>query len=99
MLTVSFITSFSFLFRIKSVLEYVLWGPADVSINGPMKEREVTLQRWLDLARATVLHGLVRSKIDLTIFDECHLMFLVRSNSKIMFDASQIIATFNANNQ
>jgi hypothetical protein len=75
-----------------------LWGPADVSISGPVKEREVTLQRWLDLERATVLHGLVRSKIELTVYDECHLMFLVRSNSKIMCDASQIIANFNSNN-
>ncbi|CAH1717775.1 unnamed protein product [Chironomus riparius] len=84
--------------KIKSVLEYVLWGPSDVSINGPLRERELTLQRWLDLARATVLHGLVRTKIELTIYDECHLIFLVRSNSKIMLDASQIIATnFNNN--
>ncbi|XP_070506301.1 serine-rich adhesin for platelets isoform X2 [Chironomus tepperi] len=83
--------------KIKSVLEYVLWGPSDVSINGPLRERELTLQRWLDLARATVLHGLVRTKIELTIYDECHLIFLVRSNSKIMLDASQIIAT-NYNN-
>lgn len=61
--------------------------------NGPLRERELTLQRWLDLARATVLHGLVRTKVELTIFDECHLIFLVRSNSKIMLDASQIIAS------
>lgn len=85
--------------KTKSVLEYLLWGPSDVSINGPLREREVTLQRWLDLARATVLHGLVRSKIELTIYDECHLMFLVRSNSKIMLEASKIIAeNYNTNN-
>jgi hypothetical protein len=47
--------------RAKSVLEYVLWGPSDVSLTGPVKEREQALQRWLDLERATVLHGLVRS--------------------------------------
>jgi hypothetical protein len=80
------------------VLEYLLWGPSDVSINGPLREREVTLQRWLDLARATVLHGLVRSKIELTIYDECHLIFLVRSNSKIMLEASKIIAENYSNN-
>ena len=84
--------------KTKSVLEYVLWGPADVPISGPIKERETTLQRWLDLERATVLHGLVRSKVELTVFDECHLMFLVRSNSKIMCEASNVIANFNANN-
>ncbi|CRK90877.1 CLUMA_CG004567, isoform A [Clunio marinus] len=81
----------------KSVLEYLLWGPADVPINGPLREREVTLQRWLDLSRATALRSLAGSKIDLTIYDECHLIFLIRSNSKAMFDASQIIAAnFNA---
>lgn len=84
-------------FRTKSVLEYVLWGPADVSINGPLREREVTLQRWLDLSRATALRSLAGSKIDLTIYDECHLIFLIRSNSKTMLEASQIIAAnFNA---
>ena len=74
------------------MLEYILWGPSDISLNGSVREREVTLQRWLDLARATVVHGLVRSKVELTIYDECHLIFLVRSNAKIMLDASQIIA-------
>lgn len=85
--------------RTKSVLEYVLWGPADVSINGPLREREVTLQRWLDLSRATALRSLAGNKIDLTIYDECHLIFLIRSNSKTMLDASQIIAAnFNPGN-
>lgn len=87
-----------FFCRTKSVLEYILWGPSDVSINGPLREREVTIQRWLDLARATVLHGLVRSKVELTIYDECHLIFLIRSSSKIMLDASQIIAANYNNN-
>lgn len=74
------------------MLEYVLWGPADVSFNGPLREREMTLQRWLDLSRATALRSLAGSKIELTIYDECHLIFLIRSNSKTMLDASQIIA-------
>jgi hypothetical protein len=82
--------------RAKSVLEYVLWGPSDVSLTGPVKEREQTLQRWLDLERATVLHGLVRSRVELTVYDECHLMFLVRSNAKIMCEASSIIGNFSA---
>jgi hypothetical protein len=74
-------------------LEYVLWGPADVSINGPVKERELTLQRWLDLSRATALRSLAGcNKSELTIYDECHLIFLIRSSSKTMLDASQIIA-------
>jgi hypothetical protein len=82
--------------RAKSVLEYVLWGPSDVSLTGPVKEREQTLQRWLDLERATVLHGLVRSRVELTVYDECHLMFLVRSNAKTMCEASSIIGNFSA---
>lgn len=85
--------------KTKSVLEYVLWGPADVAINGKTKERETTLQRWLDLSRATALRSLAGNKIDLTIYDECHLIFLIRSNSKTMLDASQIIAAnFNTAN-
>jgi hypothetical protein len=83
--------------RTKAVLEYVLWGPSDVALNGPIKERELALQRWLDLERATVLHGLVRSRVELTVYDECHLMFLVRSSAKIMCEASSIIAIFQEN--
>jgi hypothetical protein len=82
--------------RAKSLLEYVLWGPSDVSLIGPIREREQALQRWLDLERATVLHGLVRSRVELTVYDECHLMFLVRSNSKIMCEASSIIGNFSS---
>lgn len=72
----------------KSVLEYALWGPSDVPLNGTNKERELALQRWLDLERATILHGLVRSRVELSAYDECHLMFLVRSSAKIMSEAS-----------
>lgn len=78
----------------KSVLEFVLWGPSDVVLSGSTKEREMALQRWLDLERATVLHGLVRTRIELTVYDECHLMFLVRSTAKIMNDAAKIINNY-----
>ncbi|KAG4073102.1 hypothetical protein HA402_009521 [Bradysia odoriphaga] len=77
--------------RVKSVLEYALWGPSDVPLNGTNKERELALQRWLDLERATILHGLVRSRVELSAYDECHLMFLVRSSAKIMSEASAIL--------
>lgn len=80
-----------FLFQVKSVLEYALWGPSDVPLNGTNKERELALQRWLDLERATILHGLVRSRVELSAYDECHLMFLVRSSAKIMSEASAIL--------
>lgn len=80
--------------KIKSVLEFALWGPSDVTLNGTQKEREMSLQRWLDLERATVLHGLVRSRVELTVYDECHLMFLVRSSSKVLAEASAILHNF-----
>ncbi|TMW44722.1 hypothetical protein DOY81_010198 [Sarcophaga bullata] len=82
----------------KSVLEFILWGPSDVALTGSIKERETALQRWLDLERATVLHGLVRSRVELTVYDECHLMFLVRSTAKIMNDAAKIINQYQDQN-
>lgn len=83
----------------KSVLEFILWGPSDVVLTGSTKERETALQRWLDLERATVLHGLVRTRVELTVYDECHLMFLVRSTAKIMNDAAKIIANYQEQKQ
>ncbi|XP_073816993.1 uncharacterized protein [Musca autumnalis] len=83
----------------KSVLEYILWGPSDVVLTGSTKERETALQRWLDLERATVLHGLVRTRVELTVYDECHLMFLVRSTAKMMNDAAKIIANYQEQQQ
>ncbi|XP_064549363.1 uncharacterized protein LOC135435976 [Drosophila montana] len=80
--------------KAKSVLEFVLWGPSDVALVGSTKERELALQRWLDLERATVLHGLVRTRVELTVYDECHLMFLVRSTAKMMNDAAKIVCSY-----
>lgn len=79
----------------KSVLEFMLWGPLDVVQGVPVEERELSLQRWLDLERATVLHGLVRSRVQLNIFEQLHLMFLVRSNGKSMCDASVLLEKAN----
>ncbi|XP_045498872.1 uncharacterized protein LOC123696611 isoform X2 [Colias croceus] len=75
----------------KSVLEFMLWGPLDVVQGVPVDERELSLQRWLDLERATVLHGLVRTRIQLNVFEQLHLMFLVRSTAKAMCDASVLL--------
>ncbi|XP_045485379.1 uncharacterized protein LOC110999686 isoform X2 [Pieris rapae] len=75
----------------KSVLEFMLWGPLDVVQGVPVSERELSLQRWLDLERATVLHGLVRTRIQLNVFEQLHLMFLVRSTAKAMCDASVLL--------
>nr|XP_031847524.1 treacle protein isoform X1 [Nomia melanderi]XP_031847525.1 treacle protein isoform X1 [Nomia melanderi]XP_031847526.1 treacle protein isoform X1 [Nomia melanderi]XP_031847528.1 treacle protein isoform X1 [Nomia melanderi] len=76
--------------QVKSVLEFSLWGPADVTLGGP-REREVTLQRWLDLERANVLHALVRTRSSLTVTDEYQLLFLVRTSAKIMGEASLLL--------
>ncbi|XP_044739489.1 probable serine/threonine-protein kinase DDB_G0282963 [Chrysoperla carnea] len=79
--------------QVKSVLEFTLWGPSDVTLTTPIKDRELALQRWLDLERATVLHGLVRTRVQLTVFEECHLLFLVRSTAKMMCEASLLLDT------
>lgn len=79
----------------KSVLEFMLWGPLDVVQGVPVDERELSLQRWLDLERATVLHGLVRTRVQLNVFEQLHLMFLVRSTAKAMCDASILLEKAN----
>ncbi|CAG4974812.1 unnamed protein product [Parnassius apollo] len=79
----------------KSVLEFMLWGPLDVVQGVPVEERELSLQRWLDLERATVLHGLVRTRVQLNVFEQLHLMFLVRSTAKTMCDASVLLEKAN----
>ncbi|XP_066250859.1 uncharacterized protein [Euwallacea similis] len=81
--------------QVKAVLEFSLWGPNDVSLGSSVRERELTLQRWLDLQRATVLHGLVCTRVQLTVYEECHLLFLVRSNARMMSDASILIESNN----
>lgn len=79
----------------KSALEFMLWGPLDVVQGVPVAERELSLQRWLDLERATVLHGLVRTRVQLNVFEQLHLMFLVRSTAKAMCDASVLLEKAN----
>lgn len=81
--------------QVKSILEFSLWGPTDVSLGSTIKERELGLQRWLDLQRATVLHGLVCARVQLTVYEEFHLLFLVRSNARMMSDASLLIESSN----
>lgn len=51
-----------------------------------------SLQRWLDLERATVLHSLVvRRPLTLNCGDYCHLSFLVQTNAKSMADALALL--------
>ncbi|KAK6635649.1 hypothetical protein RUM44_000903 [Polyplax serrata] len=75
----------------KGILEFSLWGPADIAFGSSNRERESALQRWLDLERATVLHGLVRTRAELTVFEEWQLLFLVRTSAKIMAEASLLL--------
>ncbi|KAL0269910.1 UNVERIFIED_CONTAM: hypothetical protein PYX00_007490 [Menopon gallinae] len=77
----------------KSILEFTLWGPSDIVFGNTA--RELSLQRWLDLERATVLHGLVRTRAELTVFEEWHLLFLVRTNAKMMAEASVLLESGN----
>nr|CAD7264135.1 unnamed protein product [Timema shepardi] len=83
--------NFSVKQQVKSVLEFSLWGPADVTLA---LDRDLALQRWLDLERATVLHGLVRTRVELTAFEECHLLFLVRTSAKMMCEASMLLDSY-----
>lgn len=76
--------------QVKALLEFTLWGPADIAFGGA---RGAALQRWLDLERASVLHGLVRTRADLSVFEECHLLFLVYTNAKVLTDASVLLET------
>ena len=50
------------------------------------------MQRWLDLERATVLNNLIRTQglwnIQLTVYEEYHLLFLVRTCAKMLREAS-----------
>ncbi|KAK9887198.1 hypothetical protein WA026_021040 [Henosepilachna vigintioctopunctata] len=81
--------------QVKSILEFTLWGPSDVALGSTIRERELALQRWLDLQRATVLHGLVCTRVQLTVYEEYHLLFLVRSNARMMCDASLLLESSN----
>lgn len=80
--------------QVKSMLEYMLWGPSDIAFELTSKQqtREQSLQRWLDLERATVLHNLIRTqglwRIHLTVFEEYHLLFLVQTCAKMLHEAS-----------
>lgn len=77
--------------QVKSVLEFSLWGPSDAML-GVVKEREMVLQRWLDLERANVLHALVKtSRLPLTVNDEYQLIFLVRTSARTMCEASVLL--------
>ena len=85
--------------QVKSMLEYMLWGPSDIIFEGRPGGREVAesreagLQRWLDLELATLLQTTVRSSqglgsLAVTVYQEYHLLFLVRTCAKMLREAS-----------
>lgn len=80
--------------QVKSMLEYMMWGPSDIAfeVSSLQETREQALQRWLDLERATVLHNLIKTqglwRIHLTVFEEYHLLFLVQTCAKMLHEAS-----------
>lgn len=82
--------------QVKSMLEYMLWGPSDIifefNLEREAESREESLQRWLDLERATVLNNMIRSQgvwnISLTVYQEYHLLFLVQTCAKMLREAS-----------
>ena len=82
--------------QVKSMLEYMLWGPNDIAFEFIEEhKREEELQRWLDLERATVLNNLIRTKgwlcnIELLVFEEYHLLFLVQTCAKMLHEASML---------
>ena len=82
--------------HVKSMLEYMLWGPNDIAFEFIEEhKREEELQRWLDLERATVLNNLIRTKgwlcnIELAVFEEYHLLFLVQTCAKMLHEASML---------
>ncbi|XP_037076811.1 uncharacterized protein LOC119097981 [Pollicipes pollicipes] len=77
--------------RARAVLEYLLWGPADLELT----EAESSLQRWLDLERATVLNNLIRTQklwsVELSVLEEFRLMFLVHTDAATLKDASELL--------
>ncbi|XP_063235603.1 uncharacterized protein LOC134538320 isoform X2 [Bacillus rossius redtenbacheri] len=76
--------------RVKAALEFSLWGPAGAALGGE-GERETALRRWLDLERATALRGLVRARVELSAFEQCHLLFLVRTGAKALGEACALL--------
>ena len=77
--------------RAIALLEWRAWGP-EVGDSGG--EREVSMQRWLDLERATALQTLARHKRSerLALTQEMFVRFLVDASAVALAQASKLAA-------
>ncbi|XP_047481903.1 uncharacterized protein LOC125034234 [Penaeus chinensis] len=74
--------------KVKCILELLLFGPESAGIQGKDPEEvEAVLQKWLDLERATLLHALIRGPLEASVLTKLHLLFLVRSNTRVLREA------------
>ncbi|GFY40380.1 uncharacterized protein TNIN_124721 [Trichonephila inaurata madagascariensis] len=72
----------SSLTQAKGFLEYMLWGPVDVTEC--QNDLDTVLQRWLDLQRAQMVKSTI-SKLQnshLHVYEEYQLVFLLQASIK-----------------
>ncbi|XP_071544294.1 uncharacterized protein [Panulirus ornatus] len=78
--------------QVKCVLEVLLFGPDSTENDAKEGEEvEAALQRWLDLERATVLHSLIRGPLESSVLTKFHLLFLVRTNSRVLRETMKLL--------
>nr|XP_045619260.1 mucin-4-like isoform X3 [Procambarus clarkii] len=78
--------------QVKCVLEVLLFGPDSSGCDAKEGEEvEAALQRWLDLERATVLHTLIRGPLESSVLTKFHLLFLVRTNSRVLRETIKLL--------
>lgn len=82
------------------MLEAMLFGPESFLVGGEVEdnsedeeEMEATLERWLDLERATVLHTLTRGPPLSPTLTKFHLLFLVTTSARVMRDTLRLLVT------
>lgn len=74
------------------MLEVLLFGPDSTENDAKEGEEvEAALQRWLDLERATVLHSLIRGPLESSVLTKFHLLFLVRTNSRVLRETMKLL--------
>lgn len=71
---------------------FLLGEENDEEVEEDDEEVEATLERWLDLERATVLHTLTRGPPPSPILTKFHLLFLVTTSARVMREAVRLLA-------